>query len=96
MLYWERSDSREISMVDDDKYRSDEIGTTDEWCETFRFDVTMSMNKSTIMINEQNNIPSRTVTTETTCREQEAGDQTDNKSKIVTDESHHLQSTLHC
>ena len=41
---------RAISMFDDHKYRSDEVGKTDEWCETFRFNMTMSM--KTISVQE--------------------------------------------
>ena len=84
---------REISMVDDHKYRSDEVGKTDKRCETFRFNMKMSMNM--MKRHEQTNNPSRSVITETTCREQEAGYQTDDKTNIATDRSH-LQSSIHC
>ena len=81
-------------MVDDHRYRNDKVGKTDEWCETFRFKMTMSMNKM-VKIQVQNSIPSRVVTTESTCQEQ-ARDQTDDKKiKIATDERH-LQTSVHC
>ena len=83
-----------ISMVDDHKYRSDEVGKIDEWCETFRFNMTMSMNM--IRIRDQNNIsPSRTVTIETTFPEQAPKHQTDDKTKIATGDRSHLQTGFH-
>ena len=87
-----KRDDRAISMVDDHKDHSDQVGKTDERCETL---VNMTMRMNMMKRHEQNNIPSRTVTTETTCRDQEAGDQTDDKTNIATDESN-LQRTFHC
>ena len=33
-----------ISMADYHKYRSDEVGKTDEWCKTLRFNMIIKMN----------------------------------------------------